>query len=88
MAFVASASSTEARANSLGGPLKYEILTYTAASGDIAGTITSKNLHQIYHILQDGLQETALPVIAANVATLAFVDPAATVFGTIIVIGV
>jgi hypothetical protein len=72
----------------MGGPLKYEVYTWSAASADTSGTITSKNLHTIYHVLIDGLRSTAAPTFAANVATLAFTDPAATVYGTAIVIGV
>lgn len=88
MAFAATISSSEGRAIPLGGPLKYEIYTWTAASGDTSGTITSNNLHTIYHVLFDGLRSTAAPTFSGNVATLAFTNPAATVYGTAIVIGV
>lgn len=88
MAFVATLSTKEVRKVSLGGPLKAEIFTYSAASADVSGTITSKNLHTIYHCILDGLVSTTAPSFSGNVATLAFADPAATVFGTIILIGV
>ncbi len=88
MAFVATLSTKEVRKFSLGGPLKAEIFTYTAASADIAGTVTSKNLHTIYHCIIDGVVSTAAPTFAAGVATLAFADPGATVYGTLILIGV
>lgn len=88
MAFAATISSQENRKVALGGPLKSEIYTYSAASGDLSGTITSKNLHTIYHVIIDGLVSTAAPSFSGNVATLAFADPVATVFGTAMVIGV
>ena len=88
MAFSATLSTSEPRKVSLGGPLKAELFTYSAASGDTSGTITSKNLHTIYHVLMDGVVQSAAATFAANVATVTFVDPAATVYGSIILIGV
>lgn len=88
MAFVATLSTKEVRKFSLGGPLKAEIFTYAAASADVSGSVTSKNLHTIYHCLIDGVISTTAPSFSGNVATLAFADPAATVFGTLILIGV
>lgn len=88
MAFAATLSTNEVRKVALGGPLKAEIFTWTAASADVSGTITSKNLHTIYHILIDGIVLTAAPTFAAGVATLSFADPAATVYGTLMLIGV
>ncbi len=88
MAFVATISSSEPRAVPYGGPLRSEILTYSAASGDTSGTVTSKNLHTIYHCIVDGLVSTAAPTFSGNVATLAFANPGATVYGTILLIGV
>lgn len=88
MAFAATLSTKEVRAVPLGGPLKYEIYTFTAASADVSGTITSKNLHTVYHVLMDGVVQSAAATFAAGVATVTFVDPAATVFGSIILIGV
>lgn len=88
MAFVATLSTSEPRAIPHGGPLRSEILTYTAASGDVSGTVTSKNLHTIYHCLIDGLQSTSAPTFSGSAVTLAFVDPVATVAGTIVLIGV
>lgn len=88
MAFAATLSTKEVRKVSLGGPLKAEIFTWTAASADVSGTVTSKNLHTIYHCIVDGIQHTTAPTFSGNVATLAFADPAATVFGTLILIGV
>lgn len=88
MAFAASNSTAESRSFAIGAGLKAQIMTFTAASGDVAGTVTASGLSTIQHILIDGaLQLTAAPTFAANVATLAFQDPLATVAGTILAIG-
>ncbi len=88
MAFVATLSTSEVRKFALGGPLKAEIFTYTVGTGITSGTITSKNLHTIYHVIIDGVISSAAATFSTNVATLTFVDPAATVYGTAILIGV
>lgn len=87
MAFSASNSTSEARAFSI-GPVKMQIMTYSAASADVSGTITADKLSSVYHVILDGkIQHTAAPTFSGNVVTLAFADPAATVYGTIILIG-
>jgi len=87
MAFAASNSSSEPRSFSI-GPVKMQIMTYSVASGDTSGTVTADALSSISHIICDGaIVHTAAPTFSGNVATLAFVNPAATRFGTIIVIG-
>jgi len=87
MAFTATASTTEPRAFSI-GPLKIQIMTYTVASADTSGTVTAAGLKEIQHIILDGvITHTSAPTFSGNVATLAFVDPAATRQGTIICIG-
>jgi hypothetical protein len=88
MSFAATISSSEGRKFSIGGPLRGELLTFTAVSGDTSGTITSKNLHQIYHCIIDGVQLTAAPTFSSGVATVTFADPGANAFGTILLIGV
>jgi hypothetical protein len=87
MAFVATASTSEPRSFSL-GPLKCQILTWSAASADTSGTATATSLTTVKHVIIDGLVKTAAPTFAGNVVTLAFADPAATVYGTMIVYGV
>lgn len=88
MAFAATLSTSEARMVSL-GPVKMELYTWTAISGDTSGTITSKSLHNIMHIIIDGkILHTSAPSFSGNVATLAFANPSATVYGTAILIGV
>lgn len=88
MAFAATASTKEARAFSL-GPKKAQIMTWTAVSADTSGTVTVPGLSRVDHILLDGgLKHTAAPTFSGNVVTLAFADPAANAFGTLIAIGV
>lgn len=87
MSFAAANSAAEPRSFSI-GPLKVQILTYSVASGDTSGTVTADALASISHIMLDGgLVLSAAPTFAANVATLAFVNPAATRYGTVIVYG-
>lgn len=87
MAFSASESSSEPRSFSL-GPLKCQVMTYSAASGDVAGTITAPSLSLVQHVIIDGkINQTASASISGNVVTLAFEDPLATVVGTILLLG-
>jgi hypothetical protein len=71
------------------GPLKVQFMTYSVASGDTSGTITASGLKEVFHVIVDGAAgvATAAPTVSGNVATLAFVNPAATRYGTIICIG-
>lgn len=89
MAFTATLSTAEPRAISV-GPVKYAIYTYSVASGDTSGTLTALPMQdRISHIIVDGgLQLTSAPTFSGNVATLAFNDPAATRYGTILVVGI
>lgn len=87
MAFAAVNSTKEPRSFSI-GPLKVQIMTWSAASGDTSGTVTADALNEAQHIIIDGLiNHTAAPTVSGNVVTLAFADPLATVYGTLIVIG-
>lgn len=87
MAFAATDSTTEGRKYSV-GPLNAQVLTWTALSGDTTATITCDRLYLAQNILIDGgLTLTAAPTFSNNVVTLAFADPAASVFGTMIVYG-
>lgn len=88
MAFAATGSTAENRAFSE-GPLKVQLMTWSAASGDTSGTVTCDRLSRVMHIfVSGGLKMTAAPTYTTNVATLAFADPGATVYGTIIAFGV
>jgi hypothetical protein len=88
MAFAAASLTAEPRSFSI-GPWKEQIMTYSVASGDTSGTVTADSLTEIVAIIVDGVcgVATAAPTFAGNVATLAFVNPAATRYGTIRVIG-
>lgn len=86
MAFSASNVSAEPRAFSI-GPMKMQIMTFSVASGDTSGTVTADALSTIKHIIIDGVVQTAAATFSGNVATLAFVNPAATRYGDIIVLG-
>lgn len=87
MAFAATDSTGESRALSV-GPLKAQLLTWTAASGDTSGTVTADKLYLAQHIIIDGgLVMGAAPTFSGNVVTLTFNDPVATVKGDILVLG-
>ena len=86
MALTATALSTEPRAISL-GPIKMQILTFSAASADVSGTATADRLSRVDHCIVVGLTQTAAPTYSGNVITLAFADPADDVFGTLICFG-
>lgn len=87
MAFAATASTKEPRSFSL-GPLKVQVFTYSVASADTSGTITATALKEAMHVICDGqLSHTAAPTFSGNAVTLAFADPAATRYGTILVLG-
>jgi len=87
MAFATTDSVSEPRSFSI-GPVKIQIVKFTAASGDTSGTITADRLTDVFHVILDGgLVYTAAPTYATNVATLAFKDPLGNAFGTAIIIG-
>lgn len=71
------------------GPVKQITGTFTAVSGDTTGTITVPQLTSIEFVeLGGGLRLTAAPTIAANVITLAFVDPSTGgYFGSVVIHG-
>ncbi len=87
MAFAAANLSAEPRAFSI-GPYKIQLMTWSVASADVSGSITADSLSRVDAIyLSGGLTLTAAPTFATNVATIAFVDPAATRYGTVMVVG-
>lgn len=87
MAFAATNLSAEPRAFSI-GPFKIQIMNWSVASGDTSGTLTADSLHVVEGVyLSGGLTLTAAPTFAENVATIAFVNPAATRYGSAILIG-
>lgn len=89
MAFSAVDSTSNTRSFSI-GPLKMQILKWTAVSGDATGVITVDKLSRVDHIIIDGgLQLTGVPAYSGNQATLTFTAVGiATTGGTIIALGV
>lgn len=87
MAFAAVNSTKEPRSFSI-GPLKVQLMTYSATTGDVSGTVTADALKELHHVIIDGrIVQTGAASISGNVATLAFVNPAATIAGTVLCIG-
>lgn len=86
MAITVSTLTAEPRSFSV-GPLKQQLLTFTAASGATSGTATCDRLSSVVYAHVSGVTQTAAPTFSGNVITLAFVDPAATIFGQIIAYG-
>ena len=70
------------------GPLKQQILDFSAASGATGGTATADALSEVKWCIVAGVVQTAAPTMSGNVITIAFTDPAATVYGQIIAMGV
>jgi hypothetical protein len=88
MAFVATPLAAEPRSYSI-GPWKEQLFTYAVASGDTTGSITATALSEVVQVIIDGpcgVASTA-PTFSGNVVTLAFVNPAATRYGSIRVLG-
>src|SRR3954467_13016033 len=85
MAFSASASSSYSQAFSV-GPVKFQLLDFTANSGDTSGTITATNLSAVKHVMVlDGrLRHSAAPTFSANASTIAFVVPTETAASLIV----
>ena len=73
------------------GPVKIEVVNYTAISADTTGTVTSKYLHEIDAVIVDGLQCSAQVISntypAASVALTFTAVPVTGAAGTIILIG-
>lgn len=86
MALTAANLTAEPRAFSV-GPLKMQIMTFSVASADTSGTITFDALSSIAGIHVNGVTLTAAATFSGNVATLVFVDPAATRYGSVIAFG-
>jgi hypothetical protein len=86
MALSASNATNEPRSFSV-GPLKMQLINFSVASGDTSGTITADGLSSIVFVNSGDLTLTAAPTFSGNVVTLAFVDPAATRYGTLMVFG-
>ena len=70
------------------GPVKMQIMDIGIISGDDGATATADRLSQVdYAILVADVTQTAAVTYSGNVATFTFTDPAATVKGTVILLG-
>jgi len=69
------------------GKVKCQKKKFSVASADTSGTVTFDGLVSIDHVEVEGVVLTAEPTFSGNVATLAFVDPAATRYGSITAYG-
>ena len=69
------------------GDVNMEIQDMPLISGNTTATITASALSRIDVVLVIGASLTSVPVITNNTATIAFVDPAATVKASIILLG-
>lgn len=72
------------------GPIKMQVMTWTAASGDTSGTITCPGLAEASFVIIDGLQQSSAATFSNNVVTLAFRDPSTTgaLAGDLLVFGI
>lgn len=86
MAITAASVTAEPRSFSI-GPVKVQILNFSAASAATGGTATADALSSVEWAIVTGVVQTAAPTFATNVVTIAFADPAATVYGQIICFG-
>lgn len=70
------------------GDVNMEIHDISMASGDTSATATAKALSRVdYAILVADVTQTAVPTYSGAVATFTFTDPAATVKGSVILLG-
>ena len=70
------------------GDVKMEIHDISIISGDVSATATATALSRIdYAILVAAVSQSAVPSYSGKVATFTFVDPAATVKGSVIILG-
>lgn len=88
MALVITDLTAEPRSFSI-GPMKIQIVTYTAAAADTTGTVSADRLGKIDAVLCDGgLQQTVAPTLSGHTATITFTAvPTGGVAGTMILIG-
>lgn len=82
MAFTANTSPVVPSSYSV-GPLKVQHISFTVVSGDTSATITADRLSRLDHLEINGVALTAAPTFSGNTASITFVDPAASRFGTV-----
>ena len=86
MAITATSVTAEPRSYSV-GPWKQQVLSFSAASGATGGTATADSLSSVEYCVVTGVVQTSAPTFSGNVITIAFTDPAATVYGQIVAFG-
>jgi hypothetical protein len=87
MAITVAEADFEPRSVSL-GPVKFQLVTVTAAGGSTSGTLVATRLKELYHVILPGIvSQTAAAVITGNSAALSFTVPAAGMVITAICIG-
>lgn len=86
MALTQTNSTMDPRSFSI-GPVKQQIINFTIVSGDTSATITADNLSSLEQIHIHGMALTAAPTYSGNTVTVAFVDPAATRYGSVLCMG-
>ena len=85
---VATASANVASTFSI-GPVKIQLFDIPAVSGDTSITVTGDRMNRaMFVLLGSSLVQSAVPTYSTNVATLTITDPAATVKGQAILIGI
>lgn len=65
-----------------------EIQEMPVVSGNTSATVTASALSRIDYCIVIGVQQSSYPTYSGNTATLAFIDPVATVKCQLILIGV
>jgi hypothetical protein len=85
---VATAVATLAQTWSL-GPVKVQVFDVPLVSGDTAVTVTGdRMIRAIFGLLAVGVTQTAVPTYSGATATFTITDPAATIKGQVILLGV
>lgn len=85
---VATASASLARTWSL-GPVKIQVFNIPLVSGNTVVTVTGDRMaNAMFAILSPGVTQTAAPTYSGATATFTITDPAATVYGQAILLGV
>lgn len=70
------------------GPVKVQLMNYSAASGDTTMTATADTMTTVFYaVLTGGFVETTATTYATNVATFTFTDPAAARHGRVLIFG-
>lgn len=69
------------------GDINFEIMEMPLISGDVSAVVTAKALSRVDYCVVVGASLTGYPTYSTNTATLAFVDPAATIKAYVLLFG-